>query len=231
MNPTLINLNRCFRGLLLLCILPVVNGTAAKGELPPEEEAWLEAEIDTSQVSEGELRFLPRPPDKGTLHIQNRISISPASSRNGWVRLVQCHHNLAPLPDTQIVYRYKAMEGLAIESTNGIGKAWVEAQSVQMEDIERNASICVSAEVQIFRPHHESGYSLINGPYHLRFLDGYYPLRVTLAIDYPDGLFTVSGMTPEPQPGLTLVQEPGRVLIDAHFEGMLYTELRFQPRE
>lgn len=196
-----------------------------------EESAWLETDDDTSQVNEGELRFLTGPAGKERLHILNHITISPTSLIDGWVKLHQCYHNLTPLPDIQITYQYKAMQELTIASYDGIGRAWVDGQSVQMNHVTQNATICVLARVQILKRHDGGGYTLNNGPYHLRFLDGFYPLRVTLEVNYPDDLLTIIGVTPEPQPGLTLQREPGRVAIDTHFEGMLYTELRFQSRE
>jgi hypothetical protein len=215
--------------LFISCLIIVPGVRAGEASITDEERAWLEADDDTSQVSEGELRFLPGPADREMLHIQNRITILPESLTDGWVKLIQCHHNLAPVPDIQIVYQYRAIQALAIESSHGIGKSWIEDQSVQMQDVTRNASICISAKVAIFRHHDNNIYSLNNGPYHLRFLDGYYPLHVTLEVDFPDTLLSVLGVTPRSQPGVMLKQVAGKVLLDAHFEGMLYTEIRFQP--
>jgi hypothetical protein len=230
--PSLIHcsLSICTQVLLLVsCLLFLPGVSGEEDTITDEERAWLEADDDTSQVSEGELRFLPGPADREMLHIQNRITILPESLTDGWVKLIQCHHNLAPVPDIQIVYQYRAIQALAIEYSHGVGTAWIEGQSVQMRDVIHNASICISAKVAIFRHRDDKTYSLDNGPYHLRFLDGYYPLHVTLEVDFPSTLLSVVGVTPAPQPGVKLTQVAGKVLLDAYFEGMLYTEIRFQP--
>jgi hypothetical protein len=70
----------------------------------------------------------------------------------------------------------------------------------------------------------------VNGPYHRKFLDGYYPLRLTLTVRYPTDLLAYQDMQPPPQPGLTLRQAGQALTVEAWFEGMLNTEIRFRPR-
>ena len=215
----------------IACMIFFSPSIASDLEISDEERAWLEADEDTSQVSEGELRFLTNATGEETLHIRNQITILPTSLIDGWVALKQCHHNLTPLPELQITYRYRAIRNLAIASSDGIGRAWISEQSVQMENIEKSASICIVAEVQIMRRSDDDHYLINNGPFHLRFLDGYYPLRLTLAISYPENSLITTGVTPEPQPGVTVEEEPGKIVLDTRFEGMLYTEFRFRLKE
>jgi hypothetical protein len=63
-----------------------------------------------------------------------------------------------------------------------------------------------------------------------RFLDGYYPMRVTLDIHFPADMELVDYL-PEAQPGFEVREGPQRVLFDAWFEGQLQTQLRFARRE
>ncbi|MGD8911541.1 MAG: hypothetical protein PVJ68_02195 [Candidatus Thiodiazotropha sp.] len=65
------------------------------------------------------------------------------------------------------------------------------------EDLESRteavAAICLQAETQSLHPTGQGGYQLRNGPYMRRFLDGYYPMLLTLQVDYPAELirFTI----------------------------------------
>jgi len=187
------------------------------------EERWLETDI--GEINEGELEFLARPPDRPVHHLTNRLTITERSLNDGWVGLVQCHANLDAVPDAEIVYRYRAMRDLEVRSFANIGQARVEGQSVQLEDVERGAELCVEAEVRILN-REGKGYILRNGPFHRRFLDGYYPMHVTVEIEYPRSLEVTGGSPPE-QPGFAVVQQPGYLELDAWFAGRLEIEVRF----
>ena len=73
--------------------------------------------------------------------------------------------------------------------------------------------------------------SLINGPYHRRFLDGFYPYHVSLNIHYPYSLLLFQDSTPEQQNGFSVIQETNKIIIDTYFEGILNTEIRFKLKE
>jgi hypothetical protein len=47
-------------------------------------------------------------------------------------------------------------------------------------------------------------------------------------IVYPATELAFVDLTPHPQPGLELAQDPGRLRIEALFEGRLRTEVRFR---
>jgi hypothetical protein len=72
----------------------------------------------------------------------------------------------------------------------------------------------------------EGVYELQNGPFMRRFLDGYYPMRVSLEIEYPSRL-TLADYTPATQPGFSVSTTPGQVVAEAVFEGQLRTRFRF----
>ncbi len=214
--------------LLLLFVLLGASGGARTDELSAEERAWLETDDDTSQVSEGELRFLPHPPSPPVHHIHNRFTIDTASLQRGWVALRQCHEHLDAVPASQIVYRYHAMRGLRIVSTRHIAKTWIENRSVQMQQVEHDAALCIEAEVNILREDRDGHYTLSSGPYHRKFLDGYYPMRVTIELAYPAEEVELTAITPPPQTGVKLTRQHGWLRLDSVFEGRLTIQLEFE---
>lgn len=192
---------------------------------PTEEELFFKG---TADVNEGQLRFLETLPDKPLYHFRNRVSITESSLQDGWVRIHQCHDNLDAVPSLQIVYGTGKVRNLAILSSTAVGKSWAEANSVQLQDLKRGASICISAESRVLKPDDlGTGFILASGPYMRRFLDGYYPMRATLTVQLDTDRLRFAGSQPEPQPGFAMRQQGREVSYDAQFEGMLRTELRF----
>lgn len=193
------------------------------------EDDWdLEDAASTEAVNDGDLRFLPGPVDDGALNVHTRIRVTSESLETGWVQLMQCYRNLDAIPRVELVYRYREMRNLAVIGKRRIGKAEVQGQSVQLEDVARQASICVEAETRNFYREGNAGYLLKNGPYMRRFLDGYYPFHVSLRVDYPGNLIKIAAVTPEAQTGFTREQGDGHIQLEAWFEGELTTAIRFQ---
>jgi hypothetical protein len=60
-----------------------------------------------------------------------------------------------------------------------------------------------------------------------RFLDGFYPMQVSLEIHYPEQ-FRLQEISPPPQPGFRLRQQQGRIELDGWFEGKLTTRIIFR---
>ncbi len=198
----------------------------------PADEAWLDddAEARALAVNEGELVFLTVPPAKPAHQHANQLEITERSLRDGWVLLKQCHSNLDPVPEAEIVFRQDRVRGLRITQARSIGTATVEGPTVQLREVGRGATLCLRAETQALHPLGDGLYELHNGPYMRRFLDGYYPLRVTLDIRYP-GSIEVVDFQPEDQPGFRPELSPQRVRFDTWFEGRLQTLFRFADRE
>lgn len=203
---------------LLLCL------TQAASAAMTEEEMFFKG---TAQVNEGELRFLPHAPETPVHHHRNRIVISESSLSDGWVRLEQCHSHLDAVPSAQITYGAERIRGLRILRAEGIGQAWVEGPSVQLKDIAPGATICIEAQSRALERLGEDGYVLQNGPYMRRFLDGYYPMRVsqTVRLQVPGLAFRT--IEPAPQPGFTVEVAADTISYEALFEGRLITRIRF----
>lgn len=199
---------------------------AAEAEGDPWEADWdLESRI--AAVNEGQLRFLPREAVAGRhLHF-NRIRIGSASLRGGWIALEQCHEQLDAVPSSQILFNPGRIRGLRILSAQGIGRSWVDGHGVELEDVGPAARLCVAAETQALGYLGGGRYRLRNGPYMRRFLDGYYPMRVVLEIRYPPDALRFEAPLPASQPGFEVRHREGELVVDATFEGRLYTCMDF----
>ena len=204
--------------LLWLLIAASANG---------KEDDWFESfDVDTDHVNEGILVFHTRSPEKPVHHLDNQIVITASSLKNGWVKLLQCHEHIDNVPAAQIVFNRSKIRNLAVRDFEGIAAAWVEGASVQLKQVGKAAKLCLNAETRALSEDELGGYLLKNGPYMRRFLDGYYPMRVSFSVIKPVSLKLVS-VTPSPQPGFSLNEENDTVRFEALFEGRLNTELRF----
>ena len=181
-------------------------------------------------VNEGVLTFLETPPAKSVHHHHNQIRIDNSSLDSGWVSLYQCHTHLDPVPRAQITFREGYVRDLRVVSATHIKQAWIEGASVQLVNIEPEAQLCLSAQTRALRNTGNGFYSLTNGPYMRKFLDGYYPMRVTLEIDFPAQTLEVIDISPPAQPGLKLDTRKGAIRMDAVFEGELQTLIQFEKR-
>lgn len=208
------------------CLLLPAIVAASPAMTPQELDDWFNSKGAT-EVNEGQLRFLTTAPAKAVHHHQNRIVISPDSLKTGWAALNQCHDHLDAVPLAQITFRDGYIRELRVTETRLIGQAWVEGASVQLRDVQHGARLCLAAETRALSHNGDGYYKLSNGPYMRKFLDGYYPMRVSLELDYPANLLQLVDIAPANQSGFTLRQSPGRLSIDTLFEGELRIEARF----
>ncbi len=192
----------------------------------PDWEA-LEAQHGARNVNEGELEFLADKPQGRILHTSNYLTITQDSLNSGWVRLDQCQSNLDPIEAVEVVYRYHGMRNLGVVSSKAMASAQVEGSSVQMSGVLPGGEVCISAEVHVLHADGQGGYSLTSGPFHRRFLDGYYPLQLDYRILWPRGRLELVAVSPAAQPGISVYRQPGELAIDALFEGRLVIEVKF----
>ncbi|MGB5307174.1 MAG: hypothetical protein WBO57_13115 [Gammaproteobacteria bacterium] len=196
------------------------------------DDAWgdMEAAEAVAHVNEGDLRFLDQPPS-GPVHAHyNRIGITTRSLNDGWAALYQCHTHLDVVPAAQVVFNAERIRSLQVKEVAGIGQARVEGASVQLEDVQPGARLCLAAESRVIETHADGGFVVRNGPFMRRFLDGFYPMHVTLEFILPPGAWELVHSQPAAQSGFTVTEEAGRVRVDTWFEGELRTEFYFRPR-
>ena len=198
---------------------------------PQPSEPAVDLSLESAHnVNEGALHFLAAPPAKAVHHHQNRFRIDADSLATGWVRLLQCHDNLDAVPRTQITFREGFVRDLKILSYNDIESAWIEGASIQLVNVRRGARLCLAADTRALRNAGNGYYNLYSGPYMRKFLDGYYPMRVTLDIRYPAQTLRLIDVSPPAQPGLSVVDTPGKIRLDALFEGELQAHIQFERR-
>jgi hypothetical protein len=216
---------------ILFCVF-VTPVTATEHLTAEELQGWFNDDLSNDEeralaVNEGELAFLSKQPEKAVHYSRNILTITRDSLNVGWISLKQCHANLDAVAASQIVYRYKRMRNLMVDSFEGIRRVWVEGNAVQLEDIQQGARLCIRADVRILYLASDGGAVLKNGPFHRKYFDGYYPMHVTLEIQYPDDLLRYESIRPKAQPGFSVTQTNNTLHVDAWFEGELRTEVRF----
>ena len=172
---------RLVRVLLILSI-PAV---AAAKDGPDDDWFDDDLEVRIAKVNGGDLVFLAEPPLEPVHHHHNRVILDPDSLDNGWVTLIQCHRNLDAVPRTQVLYHQTRTRELSILSYQNIEQAWVEGHTVQLADVEHGASICIQARTRMLEFNEDGSFSLRGGPFMRRFLDGYYPMHVSMNIEMP----------------------------------------------
>jgi hypothetical protein len=219
----------------IICVALMFLNSAlnAKEMSEAELEKWFASdELDppayrTSEVNEGELVFLSQIPPGDIHHHQNKLIIDEASLVSGWVRLQQCHHNLDRISRIQITFRKKKVKQIRIVSRKNIEQAWVEDNTVQLRNVNDKAELCIEALTHALVANEDGSYSLRNGPFMRRFLDGYYPMHVSMHISYTGTGLQLASVSPESQQGFTIWQNPEQIGYEAWFEGRLKTELLF----
>jgi hypothetical protein len=216
-----------FRVVTALVVLVLMSGAVAEVR---DEDDWLAAETDadTSQVNDGQLDFLAQPPRENVHHHRNRITLTAGSLADGWADLYQCHENLDEVSSAEIVFNPEQVRKLRVISHSGIGEATVEGASVQLAHTGEQARLCLQAESRVIHVTGADSFSIRNGPYMRRFLDGYYPMHVSIEVRLPSAGWVYAGGKPAMQPGFIVKQSGAVVEIDAWFEGELRTDLRFE---
>lgn len=224
------NQSKCMR-LLLSSLLLLSTSLIAAEQTTEEEDAWWAQfeERSADDVNDGELVFLSELPagSKPVHHHSNIMRLEAASLETGWIQLEQCHRNLDQVEKAQIVYRAERIRNLHITRAENMQAAWVEGHTVQLTHIKADAELCIQAQSRTLWHQPDGSYLLRNGPFMRNYLDGYYPMRVTLKVEYPTELLAFDSMQPEPQVGLNLEQAAQALNINTLFEGRLLTQLRF----
>jgi len=215
--------------LVSLCLSGLNSSAIAQPLTADEMEEWLFDDSDSliDDVNEGELVFLDEPPAKITHHHHNSLTITDSSVDDGWVKLEQCHRHLDPVGLAQIMFTPGRTRGLAVSKADNIDVAYVQDNTVQLENINADALLCINAEVRIFAYNGDGTFSLLNGPYMRRFLDGYYPMHVTLDVKVDSDRLRYYQSIPSAQVGFKLWRSARAVHYDTWFEGQLNTEIQF----
>ena len=198
---------------------PSAADPAAEGGRDPVDEP------SSRPVNGGELVFLERPPEKGAHRQDNHVVIRESSLVDGWVELRQCHERLDRVPRSQVVFNKDRARAITVTVAEGIGEVWVEGNTVQVKDTRDGARLCIGAETRALEALAAGGFQLRNGPFMRRFLDGYYPMAVTMRVTLATPRVRFEGIDPAPQTGLRVWEQPGEIFYHALFEGRLVTRI------
>lgn len=214
---------------LFLFFLFVSPGFANENMSPEELEKWFNEDtpITNKEVNSGQLTFLKSIPVKPTLHSKNIFVIDENSINNGWVKLSQCYENLDAVAVAEVVYQYRFLRKLKIKSAKNIQNAYVSKQSVQLENVQQNATLCITAEVRNFYQNKDKTFTLASGPYHRKFLDGYYPYHLSIDVQFAKQLRFLNSL-PKVQKGYEIKKLNNQLKIDTWFEGKFNSKLSFE---
>ncbi len=183
---------------------------------------------DQTQTTSPELTFLLEEPERTPHHHQNQIRITPSSLEDGWADLRQCHNDVAAIRRMVIVYNEATIDELQVESTRNIESARAEGDRVDLRGVEKDAEVCVTARMKIVEHEGDGVYRLENGPFVRRFLDGYFPMRVTMAVSWGDLDLRLAETEPAAQDGFEVVTSDHGFMFDTLFEGELRTLVRLR---
>lgn len=209
-----------------------LSSSAGAAELSQKEiDDWFnEPTQSAAKVNEGDLVFLSQKPGKAVHHHHNTLTLNRESLLHGWAALEQCHENIDQVPRAQILFNLSKIKDLRITSYSNIEAAWVEGPSVQLKNVTAGARLCVAAQSRALTKTGANTYTLKNGPFMRKFLDGYYPMHVSMRVKLASNDLALEKITPQEQPGFAVKKTPGEVNIDAWFEGRLQTEMQFNGR-
>lgn len=206
-----------------LAALSLSLATAAENDPFDDDSLWDPPRPESNQ---GTLNFLTEPPESRVHHHHNQITLAASSLDDGWVTLRQCHSDIDSVRRAQILYNSDTIRDIEIESQSNIEETWIEGASVQLREVQPDAELCVNARSRILQVLGEGEYLLENGPFMRRFLDGYFPMRVTVAVSWGDLGLSLAASEPQAQPGFEVTESPHGVIVETTFEGRLQTELR-----
>lgn len=178
-------------------------------------------------INEGDLRFLDSVPGSPPYHHSVQLILRPDSLKTGWLVNRQCHKRLDVVPAMQVVFSPGRMRNLRILQAEDIGQARVEDSTVQLTNVGTQALLCLESEIR--RLDYDPGlqqYVLTSGPHMRRFLDGYFPMQVTFDLEYPVDRLQLIDIQPQ-ELRARASTPPGRVRLEALFEGRLDILLRF----
>lgn len=210
-------------------ILAVVPFISFAQDAEDGEHDWFFSDFEEriTEVNDGQLVFLGEVPDPRPHYHNDIVTVTASSLDDGWVGLSQCHYQMDEISRVEVVFRGDSVRSLSVESSQGIGRSWVEDGTLQLEDVEKGATLCIRGELQALHKIDTGGVQVRMGPFMRRFLDGFYPIGVTLRVDYPCERLRLREVWPPAQPGLRVRRQACSVELEAWFEGALITLFNF----
>lgn len=216
--------------LLIVTGMATGLGTAAAASDDPSFEAeWAEragtpsgSQPGDERPAKADLTYLADDDRRRVHEHDNRLHITATSLETGWVDIEQCHRGLGPMPNGVILFRADKTRGLEITHRSAIDIAETRDDRVIVRNAGANAELCVALEMQILDAVAPGRWTLSNGPFQRRFLDGYYPMQVRIDVDWA-GLDLVLTEARPPGAEERIVHRDDGFTFEARFEGVLRT--------
>lgn len=162
---------------------------------------------------------------------QKSLRLTPSSIGDGWVKNAQCHTRFAKMPSLQIVFNPDTIRNIEIVEAENVAGAWIEGASVQLEQVNENSRLCLRSDNRLLSKNPKtSQYELKVGPFYYRYLDGYFPMRLELDVEFPGSKLRLLDTDPDAGPGIWVQKQPGRVRFESLFQGKLWITFRFEIR-
>ncbi|MDR9499284.1 MAG: hypothetical protein RI556_08930 [Hydrogenovibrio sp.] len=258
--PPLFRCHRWLSPLIALMCLTPANAVLAEiefsddlSDLTPAERAWLEgegprpdladtADPDASQSADDDfptrfenhqIKWLkPEAVPDASYYLVNRLTVTPDSLRNGWMRFEQCHHQLDAINKIEVVYNSETTRALEVTHTQGIGRTQTQSASVILQAVSRGASVCIQGQSQTLVAIDDRRWQLRRGPYMRKFFNGYYPMHLQETLNWSQTELTLT----HPESGQPLGRDfdlnPQAKRLSARywFEGELRPVYQFRQR-
>ncbi len=206
----------------MLMIIPAILQSAEDMEFPDDN---LEEKI--AAVNEGELQFITPEPGKPVHWHQNKITISDTGLLDGWIELVQCHEHLDPISAIDIRFNAGKIRNLEILSSRNIETIRINGHIVELAEVKADARFCLKADSLALIRTAPKTLQLQNGPFMRQFLDGFYPMQVTMEVNWPSDKLTLSSYSPDPGESGNVEITENSINWTGFFEGRLFTLFAF----
>jgi hypothetical protein len=207
--------------LLAVVVLGLTLGLTLGLSLPPKAHALEFSDI----AQEGQIRFLAVHPDPSAYRYESRVQITEESFSTGVVSLTTCHYELDPIRKIVIAFNPKRIQDLQILSAHGMAGVEIKGHHVEMQGVQRGASICINLESRALDQIDGDTYRLHAGPLMRRYFDGYLPMNAKLKFEWPQGRMSLKETNPAPQPGVKLMQDSNTAEMDITFAGRLLANI------
>ncbi|MFN4262762.1 MAG: hypothetical protein ACK4IT_03830 [Thioalkalivibrionaceae bacterium] len=196
------------------------------------EKEWAEragngTHASSARPSDARLVYLDAADSRQLHYHDNRLKITSSSLDDGWIEIQQCHRGLGPMPSGVIAFRDDRTRALKVVSSLDIETLEAREDRVVVRNAGSEAELCVALEMQLLEATAPGHWTLRNGPFQRRFLDGYYPMHVRIAVDW-DGLdLRLTAASPEGADERTESNARG-FTFEARFEGVLRTAFEIE---
>lgn len=202
---------------ILAALVAGVSAIAAAGD----DLEWL------SDIADEDFQPIDRPLDQTPFHHIKTLIVTADSLAGGWVHNHQCHRYFSVTPSLDIVFPTGKIRNITIADASNVGDVEVRGHTIQLKDVNEKSALCINSENLLLNREPGGVYRVTAGPFYYRFLDGYFPMEVSLQVQYPPSLLEVMRVVPGNRRGVEITRNDGEVRLWSRFEGTLWVQVFF----